>query len=53
MFIKESDLKRKIREAYVEDHLAQSYFNDIRQKQKVRGIAFLDGLLMTRSQVPS
>ncbi len=38
MFIWESDLDRKIQKAYVEHCLAQSYFNDLRQKKKVRGI---------------
>jgi hypothetical protein len=29
MFVEESDLKKKIREMYVEDHLAQNYFNHL------------------------
>jgi hypothetical protein len=29
MFVGESDLKRKIQEAYTKDCLAQSYFNDL------------------------
>jgi hypothetical protein len=29
MFIKKSDIERKIREAYVEDRLVQIYFNDL------------------------
>jgi hypothetical protein len=45
MFVGESNLVRKIRDVYVENHLAQSYFNDLHQKKKVRGITILDGLL--------
>lgn len=29
MFIKKNDLQRKIQKVYVEDCLAQSYFNDL------------------------
>jgi hypothetical protein len=45
MFIGENDLKRKIRKVYVEDRLAQNYFNDLHHKKKVRGIIVLDGFL--------
>ncbi len=45
MFVGESDLERKIRKVYVEDRLAQSYFNDLHQKKKVKGITLLNGLL--------
>jgi hypothetical protein len=45
MYVEESNLERKIWKAYVEDRLAQSYFNDLCQKKKVRGITLLDGLL--------
>jgi hypothetical protein len=45
MFIKESNLKKKIQKAYVEDCFTQSYFNDLHQKKKVKGITLLDGLL--------
>ncbi len=52
MFVEKSDIKRKIQKAYVEDCLAQSYFNDLRQKKKVKRITILDGLLKwKRSQV--
>jgi hypothetical protein len=33
-------VKRKIQKVYVEDHLAQSYFNHLRQKKEVKGIPF-------------
>ncbi len=45
MFVGESDLKRKTQEVYTKDCLAQSYFNDLSYKKKVKGITFLDGLL--------
>jgi len=35
-----NDIKRKIQKVYVEDHLAQSYFNHLRQKKEVKGIPF-------------
>ncbi len=34
MFIKESDLNRKLKEGYVNDHLAKHYFDELRQKHK-------------------
>jgi hypothetical protein len=45
MFVKESNLEKKIRKMYVENYLVQSYFNELHQKKKVKGITFLDGLL--------
>jgi len=40
MFIEESDLEIKIQETYVKDYLAQIYFNDLNQKQKMRKSPF-------------
>jgi ArsR family metal-binding transcriptional regulator len=42
MFVKENDLKSKIQEACMENRLAQSYFKDLCQKKKVKGITLLD-----------
>jgi hypothetical protein len=45
MFVGENNLERKIWNAYVEDCLVQSYFNDLSLKKKVKRITFLNGLL--------
>jgi hypothetical protein len=44
-FVGESDLDRRLRESYVNDRLAQHYFNELRQKHKLRGNPFKDRLL--------
>ncbi len=44
-FVGESDLDRRLRESYVNDHLAQHYFIELRHKHKVRRNPFKDGLL--------
>lgn len=45
MFIGESDLNTKLREGYVNDHLALHYFDELRNKCKVKGIFLKDRLL--------
>jgi hypothetical protein len=45
MFVEENDIEMKIWKAYVEDRLAQSYFNDLHKKKKVKMITLLNGLL--------
>ncbi len=40
MFVKESNLERKIQEVFMEDCLAQNYFNDMRQKRRWEGSHF-------------
>lgn len=45
MFIGESDFDRKLREGYVNDCLAQHYFDELRHKCKVKGIFLKDRLL--------
>ncbi len=44
MFIKESDLSRKLKEGYVNDHLAKHYFDKLRQKHKMRSISLKNGM---------
>jgi ribosomal protein S13 len=45
MLIGESDLDRRLKENYVNDHLAQHYFEGLRHKHKMRGIYLKDKLL--------
>jgi hypothetical protein len=45
MFIGETNLNRKFKEGYVNDHLAQHYCDELKHKCKMRGIFLKDGLL--------
>jgi hypothetical protein len=44
-FVRERNLNRRLKESYVNDRLAQLYFNELRHKRKVAGNPFKDGLL--------
>lgn len=45
MFIGETNLNRKFKEGYVNDRLAQHYFDELKHKCKMKCIFFKDGLL--------
>jgi hypothetical protein len=45
IFLGESNLERKIKEAYVVDHFAQHYFTKLLVKRKIKSITLKDGLL--------
>jgi hypothetical protein len=56
MLIGESDLNRRLKESYVNDHLAQHYFEELRHKHKMKGISLKDKLFkwkQSRRYVPT
>jgi hypothetical protein len=48
MFIGESNFNKKLRKGYVNDHLAQHFFDKIRHKCKMNDISLKDGLLKSK-----
>ncbi len=44
IFQKESNLERNIKEAYMQDLLAQHHFKELREWRKVKGITLKEGL---------
>jgi hypothetical protein len=44
MFVKKSDLEKKLRECYVGDYLAQVYFIELHNKKESENNRFLDEL---------
>ncbi len=45
IFVGESNLERKINEAYVVDPFAQHYFIELWVKRKIKGMTLKDGLI--------